>query len=514
MTQTEEAKMPATPTYPVAHPTWYDTIRLMFTTTDICHMGKQGLDLTSYEQVQGGAGNIYGQVATGNMPPDAPWSPDMVQTFLNWMSDGYPKGTPAPQPAVAAAAGMGAKVAGRIRKDVNSLSDPEKAQLKKAIEGIIAKDVADPNSYFVQAGLHWLPGPAYCQHHVPGYNPWHRAFLLGFENALRSVPGCESVTLPYWDITTPFPDLLKSAPYDKYTLPQDIGSGFNKGYVTERFPYPEIQSNLLMFDVTGDVNRAMSKTDWEDFHGWWSGAANNTIISAHDGGHGSIGPTMGSPLAASFDPVFWFFHANWDRLWWEWQKGVDGTDLNGLLSTINRTTDALSYQIFTIPPLEALPPFTAMPSALNTVKVVDSVTSLDVDYAPAAAAAPVVAFGLKTSRTVSIDRAVEVSPQRATVSVSGINRLKIPGSFSIHLMKDGKQIASRFMLQPDDADKCETCVKNAIARFDFDLPLATIAGGKLNVEVEPVNKSVLGGRFSVKMMGNPQIDVHIPLRTD
>jgi hypothetical protein len=73
--------MPVTPTYPVAHPTWYDTIRLMFTETDIEHMGWQDLDLTSYVQVQTASGNIYGQVAAHNMPPGNPWTPDMVQTF-------------------------------------------------------------------------------------------------------------------------------------------------------------------------------------------------------------------------------------------------------------------------------------------------------------------------------------------------------------------------------------------------------------------------------------------------
>jgi tyrosinase len=235
--------MSVTPTYPVAHPTWYDTIRLMFTKTDIEHMGSQELDLTSYEQVQIASGNIYGQVAVKNMPPGNPWTADMVQTFLNWMADNCPKGTPAPDQVSASMALFARTAAARIRKDVNSLSATERDTLKKAFEGILAKDVSDPNSYFAQAAIHWLPTP-FCQHHVPAYNPWHRAYLLGFENALRSIPGCENVTLPYWDITTPFPDLLKSPPYDSFTLPQDIGGGFAKGYVTERFSYPDIAANL------------------------------------------------------------------------------------------------------------------------------------------------------------------------------------------------------------------------------------------------------------------------------
>ncbi len=504
--------MAVTPIYPVAHPTWYDTIRLMFTETDIAHMGNQSLDLTSYEQVQAASGNIYGNVAAQNMPPGNPWTPDMIQTFLNWITDCCPKGAP-PYDHASAMLFLAKTPAARIRKDLNSLSDTERDTLRKAFEGIMAKDSSDPNSYFAQAGIHWLPS-RYCQHHVPAYNPWHRAYLLGFENALRSIPGCENVTLPYWDITTPFPDVLKSPPFDKYALPEDVGGGFAQGYVTERYPYPDIQDNLQTFDVVADINRALTQTDWEDFHGWWSGAANNTIISAHDGGHGSIGPTMANPAAASFDPVFWFFHANWDRLWWQWQVKVQATDLNGLLTTINKTTDQLSYQIFTVAPLQTLTPFTAGPLGLNTVKVIDSIGSLGVDYGPPAAPAPPLALALKTSRAVSVGREVSLDPQRATVSVTGLNRIKIPGSFAVHLMKDGRQIASRFMFQPDEADKCETCVKNPIAHFDFDLPLAQVSGGKLSVQVEPLNKAVVGPRFPAKLMGNPMIDVHILLQTD
>ncbi len=232
---------------PVSNPTWYGDIRNMFTQTDIDHMKAQGLDLTSYDEVKNSAGGIYGQVAAGNMPPGAPWTQDQVNTFLNWMTNGYPKGSASssktPDSAMMARVSSVSK-ATRIRKDINDLSETELSNLKTAFTAIMAKDTSDPNSYFVQAGYHWLPaGNLFCQHHVPGYNPWHRAYLVSFENALRSVPGCENVTLPYWDITTPFPDVLKITPFDQYTLPKDIGQGFNAGYVTQRYDYPTIQQN-------------------------------------------------------------------------------------------------------------------------------------------------------------------------------------------------------------------------------------------------------------------------------
>jgi hypothetical protein len=503
-------------TSPIANPTWYGNIRQMFDAEDVAHMSNQGLDLTSYEQVMGSAGAIYGQVSTGAMPPDRPWSPDMVTTFLNWMTNNYPKGSPTPdqqQPHLLAAAAP-QSTATRLRKDIDTLSSDELGLLKKAFQGILAKDPSDPNSYFVQAGYHWLPAPLYCQHHVPAYNPWHRAYLMSFENALRSVPGCENVTLPYWDITKPFPEVLKSAPFDSYTLPQDIGGGFTKGYVTSRFSYPEIEQNLLQYEVVADLQRALTKTDWEDFHGYWSGAPYNTIIAAHDGGHGAIGPTMANQSVAAYDPVFWFFHANWDRLWWEWQKKMSATSLNGLLSTINKTTDAFSYQIFTVPALQTLAPFTALPLNLNTVKIVDSVNSLDVDYVSSAAAQPSLqAFTPKISRSAPIERGVSVDPQRATVTVDGVNRLKIPGSFKVHLFKDGQRLASRFLFQPAEPESCENCVKNAIAHFDFELPLGDVSGGELRAEIEPVETSFVGARFPTKLMGHPTISVRLPVQT-
>lgn len=327
------------------------------------------------------------------------------------------------------------------------------------------------------------------------------------------MPGCENVTLPYWDITTPFPDVLKSPPFDQYVLPKTIGADFPEGYVTTRFDYDTIAQNLIDNGVTDDVNRAMSKTDWEDFHGYWSGASHNTIIAAHDSGHDSIGPTMQQQEVAAFDPVFWFFHCNWDRLFWEWQKKMLATDLQGLLTTINEATDPISFQIFNDSALEVLNPFTHSALELNTLAIIDSAGQLDIDYDPPATASNV-DFLPKTQRTLAANKQFTVETDRVNVRVSGINRLKIPGSFRVHLQKDGRTIASRALFQPVEVQSCANCVSNAMAQFDFELPMADIAGGKLSVWVEPVDKTFVGDRFPQKLMGNPVIDVHLLLQTE
>lgn len=505
-------------TSPVANPTWYGQIRDMFTPQARSHMNPQGLDLASYDDVMNHAGDIYQQVALGNMPPGSPWPSDWVATFLNWMNTDYPKGTPPPVTSVTPFAArfrfdVAAKTATRIRKDINKLSSSELELLKKAFAALITKDPGEANSYFVQAGFHWYPAPnTYCMHHVPGYNPWHRAYLLTFENALRSIPGCEGVTLPYWDITTPFPDVLKSPPFDQYALQESVSPDYQKGYATIRFTYDQIAANLVKYSVTEDIDRAMTKTDWEDFHGFWSDAAYNTIISAHDGGHMAIGPTMQDQGVAAFDPVFWFFHCNWDRLFWDWQKKMAATDLHGLLTTIDQKTDAISYQIFNDAALQALNPFTTNPPNLSTISTIDSPNQLDVDYEDPPSAS-ITAFETKTQRSIPAVKNFSVNADRVNVRVSGVNRLKIPGSFSVHLQKDGKTIASKAMFQPVEVQKCANCVANAIVHFDFELPMEAVLGGQLGVWVEPANKAFVGDRFPHKLIGNPVIDVHLLLRT-
>ncbi len=534
---------PPSKTTPVTDPTWYSHIRFMFRDQDIDHMKNVlDLDLRSYHDVMESASDIYAQVAMGQMPPPPKnssnpnpnaWPKAWVTTFFNWMQNGYKKGGYAPvgnkslSQSIAVALEIEESVVNkiaqkiqskdtRIRKEITTLSPTELDDLKKAFSGIMKKDTSELNSYFVQAGIHWLPAPTYCQHHEPGFLPWHRAYLVSFENALRSVPGCEEVTLPYWDITKPFPEVLKSPPFDSYTIPQKVGEDkwgvYMANYVTTRFPYEKIHDNLIKNGVTEDIIRAFTKTDWEDFNGLLAdgGANNNTIFAAHDGGHKSIGPTMHRQEVAAFDPIFWFFHANWDRLFWKWQQQRKATTLNGLLSTINRKKDLLSYEFFHDKALEELKPF---PSYLNTVSIIDSENSLGIYYQEPETPT-IINFLPKTQRSVSASQKFSVDIDRVDVRVQGINRLKIPGSFSVHLQKDGKTIASRAFFQPKEVEKCETCIKHAIVHFDFELPLKDITDGQLGIVVEPADKSFVGDRFPHHLMGNPTIDVCLLMKTE
>lgn len=101
----------------------------------------------------------------------------------------------------------------RERKNILKLSVSERDKLIKAFQGIQNLPPDNKNSFYAIASLHGQPfrgggwGNAnwwggYCNHGNVLFPTWHRAYLLHLENALRSIPGCEDVSIPYWDELT------------------------------------------------------------------------------------------------------------------------------------------------------------------------------------------------------------------------------------------------------------------------------------------------------------------------
>lgn len=103
----------------------------------------------------------------------------------------------------------------RVRRDVRTLTPKERKEFVKAI--LKLKKVPSPYtpglSYYDQF-VAWhrslyvcdptLPhGSMPMAHAGPLFLPWHRQFLLLFENALRDVSGNKDLTVPYWDWTRP-----------------------------------------------------------------------------------------------------------------------------------------------------------------------------------------------------------------------------------------------------------------------------------------------------------------------
>jgi tyrosinase len=97
-----------------------------------------------------------------------------------------------------------------IQADYDAGNTKELTDLMRAWKGIKDLPPTDPNSFFMLGGFHGEPfrGPGtyanawwggYCQHGTVLFPTWHRVYLYKLEKALKSIPGCETVMMPFWD---------------------------------------------------------------------------------------------------------------------------------------------------------------------------------------------------------------------------------------------------------------------------------------------------------------------------
>jgi tyrosinase len=108
----------------------------------------------------------------------------------------------------------------RVRRSIEEIQEEYRGDNKKPLEdlmrawkGIQELPPEDPRSFFMLGGYHGEPfrgagyGSAaywggYCNHGNVLFPTWHRVYLFELEEALRSIPGCGEVTLPFWDETS------------------------------------------------------------------------------------------------------------------------------------------------------------------------------------------------------------------------------------------------------------------------------------------------------------------------
>ncbi|MDQ0454248.1 tyrosinase family protein [Rhizobium paknamense] len=165
-----------------------------------------------------------------------------------------------------------------------------------------------------------------CQPHSKGqpgdyFLPWHRLYVLQFEEIIRQVSGVAEFTLPYWDYTNPA----------QYSIPPQ----FQKASMNDPkwAPLFVIDRNLdSSEDQTADVNAG------EPLNKYYPGDENPLVLppmagvpysefcdQLDDNLHGMVhvltgnGETnMGVVPWAAKDPVFWLHHCNIDRIWYNW----------------------------------------------------------------------------------------------------------------------------------------------------------------------------------------------------
>lgn len=115
---------------------------------------------------------------------------------------------------------MGNSTKLRVRRSIQELQEDYTNGNKKPLEdlvrawkGIQELPPDDPQSFFMLGGYHGEPfrgagwgdpyyWGGYCNHGNVLFPTWHRVYLMKLEEALRSIPGCEDVSMAYWDETS------------------------------------------------------------------------------------------------------------------------------------------------------------------------------------------------------------------------------------------------------------------------------------------------------------------------
>lgn len=502
----------------IDNPTYMGHIRDFFRPGDIsCMKGPDspGIELGTYLGVKLNAQRIINVVHEQRMPPDGPWPDDWLTTFSNWVDQGCPRGVAEPIPWPDPPQGE------RIRNDVASIEEgsEDHQTLVRAFEGMRSKLVHDPDGYFYIAGIHWLPGPdRACRHHENAYNPWHREYLRVFEDAMRKIPGCEEVTLPYWDIRKPVPEWLGQAPFDSYQFPVTMesltGARYEAGQSTTGSPLADIPGRVAAAGIPKNIADAMAHSRWERFNGWVDAKrTQDGIILAHDRGHNAAGISWQQPGwelsltnqdIASFHPLFWFFHCNWDRLWWEWQKLYRAHTLEGFKTTLEGGADWIEDKT-----QNRLDPFGVhVDETINlAARGIDyaAPTALDAEeadfefvHAPLVAGHAVPSEGAFTLR----------EPGRASVRVKGVDRLAIRSSFEVRLLAGDHVLATEFFFQSTDAESCTTCRKKGAVNFDFVVPISALQDAPITVEVHGRTDTVEGS-IPLSACGDPTMNIRL-----
>jgi FtsP/CotA-like multicopper oxidase with cupredoxin domain/peroxiredoxin len=243
----------------------------------------------------------------------------------------------------------------RIRKDHRKLSPGERQRFLQALDYLqrTAVDANGDSRYMYYVKLHraaaWglrfgnTGGPNYywpdLAHKAPGFIAWHRTFLLEFEREIQKT--FPSVSLPYWIMNEPSVLFTEDFMGANDALPPPNQSQAAK-----------FASSNPLFGWTADIDGANNQpvqrfTTGRDPNGpFWrparaflsdaqvlanpqfstypqvgpsGGFAEIVEDNPHNQGHNWTGRWMQNCATSPRDPIFWVFHAGFDRQWAAWQ---------------------------------------------------------------------------------------------------------------------------------------------------------------------------------------------------
>jgi hypothetical protein len=156
-----------------------------------------------------------------------------------------------------------------------------------------------------------------CQAHADNedenfFLPWHRLFLMAFENIIRALTGQAAFTLPYWNYLDP----AEAAIPAEFRMAND--GTWGALYSPDRNASVNAGAPIgAPSDLTPEV---LSEASYSPV-GADQGFCANLDLGLHSTVHVGVGDAshgMGLIPGAANDPLFWLHHCNIDRLWASW----------------------------------------------------------------------------------------------------------------------------------------------------------------------------------------------------
>ncbi|HWD99870.1 MAG TPA: tyrosinase family protein, partial [Bryobacteraceae bacterium] len=335
---------------------------------------------------------IYGHLHSRNMPltTDATemWPDAATELLRIWINQGCRENETDPLDA-------GSRIpppherprSERLRRDIRSLAPGELDEYRARLEDVMRVADASPSSPWQK--LNYLH-TNWCVHYQEAFLFWHRAYLLYFEQLLgMAVPYwnwmAEDANIdgnPNAGIPQACKDLTYIHPKTRVERPNPLRFAAAKGGRSKRCAAPNtgaesdgdcrwVQRNPLFY-TSGDDHRAererlirmvrifqdqvVNALKWPVFsqpEGWPGYPWANILVfdppqpdklypnredfdglyeQPHDNWHGWIGFDMADNAYTAFDPIFWSYHANIDRMMEIWIRRHPGAQFTAPFS--------------------------------------------------------------------------------------------------------------------------------------------------------------------------------------
>lgn len=223
-----------------------------------------------------------------------------------------------------------AQNAPRIRRSLHNmaLDDPDLSTYRDFVRAMLKKDQNDPVSWLQYSLMHGkFDGHyRYCPHGDWYFLPWHREFVLMYENAARAITGNNKFAMPYWDwsIDRVMPKAFTDATYNGepnplYVPKRTLSTGdwpLRDAWVAPDMLAKKVygETNFQLFGTSKNPSQNSLDMSWVvrggGVQGFLEGTPHNLIHNAI----GAYMPSAGSPR----DSIFMMHHGNIDRIWAVW----------------------------------------------------------------------------------------------------------------------------------------------------------------------------------------------------